>query len=170
MIRLWFDEASFRAIDSRLKAAGDSLRDVRPAWRKLVVWWVQRASEVYAKAQSRHRPRLTRYQRRKASGKPVNGPKWGSERSKFGTASLLLTGRLRDALTKPELARLEPLSAEIGVDTRDEFGRYSGDHAYFDAVNKRFKVSPKLTPAENAEASRVVANEILDQFGRVTKA
>lgn len=144
------DPYSYGKAQDMVRSVDTALLDARPAWRRLVIRWQDRAKRQFANAQRRQVHRDTRYQRRKA------------ER---GGTPLVVTGRFKADLTTPETQDLKPLEATIGVDLdhRGAFGRFVGDGAYIAAVNGRFKVWKPLTLKERIDWSTEIVHELEDQ-------
>jgi hypothetical protein len=158
---LRIDTASYRRIMDLLASADEAHGDMRPSWPVLRDAWRAKAQRDFALARAKARraggANNTRYARRKANGRRLNGR---GIRASAGNTALVATGRMRDALAAPETYDPSARALTIGVDTRGARGAWLDDRTYIDVMAARFGVWRKLTAVETAGWGLALANDL----------
>jgi hypothetical protein len=131
-IWLRLDDATWTRVEALLDRVDQAALDMRPAWRRIVGRFSERARRGFV---GRWKPLDPRY------------AKWKARHAYGPSMMMRLTGTLYEALTTPQTADLTSREATIGVETRGARGAW-GDLSYIEVANSQRPVWRNLTRHE----------------------
>lgn len=163
------DSASWERAMALLEGIDRATLDMVPAWEEMAQALRLHEASTWAKAVSKatgsKAPSHASYLARKAAGRPLNGPKWGSVRAAPGAGPLTATGKALAAVITPQTLEMRPLDMYMGVRLRNDAGQFTDDLSHLAPLQKRYGISKKPNPDERNALSQIILRRLEEVRG-----